>query len=122
MPVPGYFPRRGPLHSSAGPAPRSPCESSNADQSLISQITEAATRRPSREEVDWAPTIAEFFKKDGFPTYFSGKLHLGDKPDSYPIEHGFDEMKAFAAYYPGVYTYSDTSKWFHPFSFAKPLE
>ena len=23
-------------------------------------------------------------------------------------------MKAFAAYYPGVYTYSDTSKWFHP--------
>jgi arylsulfatase len=29
-------------------------------------------------------------------------------------EHGFDEMKAFAAYYPGVYTYADTSKWFHP--------
>jgi hypothetical protein len=23
-------------------------------------------------------------------------------------------MKAFAAYYPGVYTYSDTSVWFHP--------
>jgi hypothetical protein len=23
-------------------------------------------------------------------------------------------MKAFAAYYPGVYTYADTSKWFHP--------
>jgi arylsulfatase len=23
-------------------------------------------------------------------------------------------MKAFAAYYPGVYTYPDTSKWFHP--------
>jgi arylsulfatase len=40
--------------------------------------------------------------------------HLGDKPSSYPIEHGFDEMKAFAAYYPGVYTYADTSKWFHP--------
>jgi hypothetical protein len=37
-----------------------------------------------------------------------------DKPESYPIEHGFDEMKAFAAYYPGVYTYADTSKWFHP--------
>ena len=26
----------------------------------------------------------------------------------YPIEHGFDEMKQFAAYYPGVYAYSDT--------------
>ncbi len=60
------------------------------------------------------PTIAEFFKKNGYTTYFSGKWHLGDKPESYPIEHGFDEMKAFAAYYPGVYTYSDTSEWFHP--------
>jgi len=60
------------------------------------------------------PTIAEFFKKNGYSTYFSGKWHLGDKPDAYPIEHGFDEMKEFAAYYPGVYTYSDTSTWFHP--------
>jgi arylsulfatase len=60
------------------------------------------------------PTIAEFFKKNGYSTYFSGKWHLGDKPEAYPIEHGFDEMKAFGAYYPGVYTYSDTSPWFHP--------
>jgi arylsulfatase A-like enzyme len=60
------------------------------------------------------PTIAEFFKKSGYSTYFSGKWHLGDKPEFYPIEHGFDEMKEFAAYYPGVYTYEDTSKWFHP--------
>lgn len=60
------------------------------------------------------PTIAEFFKKNGYQTYFSGKWHLGDKPEAYPIERGFDEMKAFAAYYPGVYTYSDTSAWFHP--------
>jgi len=60
------------------------------------------------------PTIAEFFKKNGYTTYFSGKWHLGDKPAAYPIEHGFDEMKAFGAYYPGVYTYSDTSVWFHP--------
>jgi arylsulfatase A-like enzyme len=60
------------------------------------------------------PTIAEYFKKNGYSTYFSGKWHLGDKPVSYPIEHGFDEMKEFAAYYPGVYTYEDTSKWFHP--------
>jgi arylsulfatase A-like enzyme len=60
------------------------------------------------------PTIAEFFQKNGYTTYFSGKWHLGDKPDAYPTEHGFDEMKHFAAYYAGVYSYNDTSKWFHP--------
>jgi arylsulfatase len=60
------------------------------------------------------PTIAECFKKNGYSTYFSGKWHLGDKPEFYPIEHGFDEMKNFAAYYPGVYSYSDTSPKMHP--------
>ena len=55
------------------------------------------------------PTIAEFFQKNGYRTYFSGKWHLGDVEKFYPIEHGFDEMKHFAAYYPGVYTYDDTS-------------
>jgi arylsulfatase A-like enzyme len=29
------------------------------------------------------PTIAEFFKKNGYSTYFSGKWHLGDKPVAY---------------------------------------
>lgn len=60
------------------------------------------------------PTIAEFYQKNGYTTYFSGKWHLGDKPDMYPIEHGFDVMKEFAAYYPGVYSYDDTSPNFHP--------
>jgi Sulfatase len=60
------------------------------------------------------PTIAEFFKKNGYTTYFSGKWHLGDKPDAYPIAHGFDEMKHFGAYYPGVYAYNDTSPRMHP--------
>src|SRR5260370_2014123 len=60
------------------------------------------------------PTIAEFFKKNGYTTYFSGKWHMGDKPEAYPTEHGFDEMKEFAAYYAGVYSYNDTDKWFHP--------
>jgi arylsulfatase len=60
------------------------------------------------------PTIAEFYQKNGYSTYFSGKWHLGDKPEFYPIEHGFDEMKQFAAYYPGVYGYSDTSPNAHP--------
>ena len=48
------------------------------------------------------PTIAEFYQKNGYSTYFSGKWHLGDVAKFYPIEHGFDEMKQFAAYYPGV--------------------
>ena len=60
------------------------------------------------------PTIAEFFKKNGYSTYFSGKWHLGDQPKFYPIEHGFDEMKEFAAYYPGVYSYSNTDFFMHP--------
>jgi arylsulfatase A-like enzyme len=60
------------------------------------------------------PTIAEFFNKNGYSTYFSGKWHMGDKPEAYPTEHGFDEMKEFAAYYAGVYSYPFTDKWFHP--------
>jgi arylsulfatase A-like enzyme len=55
------------------------------------------------------PTIAEFFQKNDYTTYFSGKWHLGDKPEAYPIEHGFDQMKHFAAYYAGVYSYDDTT-------------
>src|SRR5271170_2462967 len=31
------------------------------------------------------PTIAEFFQKNGYSTYFSGKWHLGDQPKFYPI-------------------------------------
>ena len=60
------------------------------------------------------PTIAQFFQKNNYTTYFSGKWHLGDKAAAYPIEHGFDEMKNFAAYYAGVYAYNNTDKWFHP--------
>ena len=60
------------------------------------------------------PTIAEFYQKNGYSTYFSGKWHLGDKAEFYPIEHGFDEMKHFGAYYPGVYAYSDTAFFAHP--------
>ena len=80
-------------------------------RSALSIVVAPGDENALRKET---PTIAEFFKRNGYSTYFSGKWHLGDKPESYPIEHGFDEMKAFAAYYPGVYTYSDTSKWFHP--------
>src|ERR1700749_2496122 len=59
------------------------------------------------------PTIAEFFQKNVYSTYFSGKWHLGDKPDAYSTAHGFDEMKHFAAYYAGVYAYDDTDRNFH---------
>src|SRR6201987_1273782 len=60
------------------------------------------------------PTIAEFYQKNGYSTYFSGKWHLGDVAKFYPIEHGFDEMKQFAAYYPGVYGYGDMAPNAHP--------
>jgi arylsulfatase len=58
------------------------------------------------------PTIAEFYQKNGYKTYFSGKWHLGDKPEAFPTEHGFDEMKHFLAYYAGVYAYDDPT--LHP--------
>ena len=80
-------------------------------RSALSIVVAPGDENALRKET---PTIAEFFQKNGYSTYFSGKWHLGDKPAAYPIEHGFDEMKLFAAYYPGVYTYPDTSKWFHP--------
>jgi arylsulfatase len=60
------------------------------------------------------PTIGEFYQKNGYSTFYSGKWHLGDVPEFYPIEHGFEEMQHFAAYYPGVYAYSDTSPDAHP--------
>ena len=58
------------------------------------------------------PTIAEFFKKNGYQTYFSGKWHLGDTIDAMPINHGFETMKNFLAYYSGVYAYTDIN--LHP--------
>jgi arylsulfatase A-like enzyme len=59
------------------------------------------------------PTIAEFYKKNGYTTYMSGKWHLGDKPDGFPTEHGFDYVKNFLAYYAGIYCYDDVT--LHPF-------
>ena len=59
------------------------------------------------------PTIAEFFQKNGYQHIF-WQVASRRQPKYYPIEHGFDEMKQFAAYYPGVYTYDDTSWFAHP--------
>lgn len=80
-------------------------------RTALSIVVTPGDRNYLRKET---PTIAEFFKKNGYSTYFSGKWHLGDIPESYPTEHGFDEMKNFAAYYAGVYAYNDTSPYFHP--------
>src|SRR5215813_15421303 len=80
-------------------------------RSALSIVVAPADENYLRPET---PTIAEFFRKNGYTTYFSGKWHMGDKPVAYPTNHGFDEMKEFAAYYAGVYSYPDTSKWFHP--------
>ena len=57
-------------------------------------------------------TIAEFYRDNGYQTYFSGKWHLGDVEDSYPINHGYDEMKHFLAYYAGIYAYTNAE--LHP--------
>jgi arylsulfatase A-like enzyme len=59
------------------------------------------------------PTIAEFYKKNGYTTYMSGKWHLGDKEDGFPGQHGFDYVRNFLAYYAGVYCYDDVT--LHPF-------
>jgi Sulfatase len=80
-------------------------------RSALSIVVAPGDQNRLRKET---PTIAEFFQKNGYTTYFSGKWHMGDKPDAYPTEHGFDEMKHFAAYYAGVYAYDDTTKFFHP--------
>jgi len=80
-------------------------------RSALSVVVAPGDRNFLRKET---PTIAEFFQKNGYSTYFSGKWHMGDTAESYPTNHGFDEMKQFAAYYAGVYAYPDTSKWFHP--------
>src|SRR6266700_3205910 len=61
-------------------------------RSALSIVVAPSDENALRKET---PTIAEFFKKNGYTTYFSGKWHLGDKPEAYPIEHGFDEMKMF---------------------------
>ncbi len=53
------------------------------------------------------PTVAEAMKAAGYSTVQLGKWHLGDVPDAYPIEHGFDEMYHMLPYYAGVYAYDD---------------
>lgn len=51
------------------------------------------------------PTIAEALQKLGYKTAMWGKWHLGDKPENFPIAHGFDEMRLMLPYYAGVYAY-----------------
>ena len=50
-------------------------------RSALSIVVAPGDENSLRKET---PTIAEFFKKNGYTTYFSGKWHLGDKPDAYP--------------------------------------
>ncbi len=41
---------------------------------------------------DWAPTIADLMKEQGYATGQFGKNHLGDKDKHLPTMHGFDEF------------------------------
>ena len=68
-------------------------------QSWSSQATRMALMKST-------PTIAEFFQEERlFILTSPANGTSATSPQSYPIEHGFDEMKEVAAYYPGVYTY-----------------
>ena len=51
------------------------------------------------------PTIAQALKKQGYRTVQFGKWHLGDRPETFPTAHGFDEMYHMLPYYAGVYDY-----------------
>ena len=51
------------------------------------------------------PTVAEALKKMGYHTAMWGKWHLGDRPENFPTEHGFDQMRYMLPYYAGVYAY-----------------
>src|SRR5512138_683845 len=41
---------------------------------------------------DWAPTIADLLKEQGYATGQFGKNHLGDRDEHLPTAHGFDEF------------------------------
>jgi arylsulfatase len=41
---------------------------------------------------DWAPTIADLLKDQGYTSGQFGKNHLGDRDKHLPTEHGFDEF------------------------------
>ena len=41
---------------------------------------------------DWAPTIADLLKEQGYVTGQFGKNHLGDRDSHLPTVHGFDEF------------------------------
>ncbi|GAD88639.1 putative sulfatase [Vibrio halioticoli NBRC 102217] len=41
---------------------------------------------------DWAPTIADLLKDQGYMTAQFGKNHLGDQDQHLPTKHGFDEF------------------------------
>src|SRR5215471_14236541 len=78
-------------------------------RSALSEVVVPGDPNHLRKSV---PTVAEFFKKNGYQTYYSGKWHLGDTVEAMPINHGFDEMKHYLAYYAGMYAYTDPN--LHP--------
>ena len=41
---------------------------------------------------DWAPTIGDVLKEQGYATAHFGKNHLGDQDEHLPTNHGFDEF------------------------------
>jgi arylsulfatase len=54
----------------------------------------------------WEVTLAEMLSEAGYRTAIYGKWHLGDSPDRYPTEQGFDEWWGFP-FSTNVATYRD---------------
>ena len=48
---------------------------------------------------DWAPTIADLLKAQGYTTGQFGKNHLGDLNEFLPTVHGFDEFFGYLSLY-----------------------
>ena len=48
-------------------------------------------------------TVADLLRRQGYATYLSGKWHVGEEPDHWPLAHGFDHCFALiqgaASYY-----------------------
>ena len=78
-------------------------------------VRRGRSRRPERPRVRTPrPSPSSTRRTATRPTSPASGI-LGDVEKFYPINVGFDEMKQFAAYYPGVYGYEDLSPNAHPF-------
>ncbi len=58
-------------------------------------------------------TLAEVFKENGYSTFFTGKWHLGETEEYWPLSQGFDENKG--GNYKGSPTFPDGDRYYSPY-------